>query len=230
VVGSAGPLRSATRRIFLVLPALCVAACSMRSCAEPAGLAPDLSPVLKGPDGVEYYLLDRGRFKAYYDASGRLQRIEYDSNGDGRPDVIAYHDGAKSPHLLEIDENFDGKIDRWEDYDPSGILVKVGVSRRGTERPDMWTFPGPGGLPARKEYDDNGDGLVDRVEIYTAGQLVKVELDTSGDGQMHRWQEWRDGHLLTEEFDIDGDGKPDRRIRYAKNGRIEVIEKIPHER
>jgi hypothetical protein len=217
-------------RSFLGLLALALAGCSSRSCAGPAGLPQDLSPVLKGPDGVEYYLLDRGRYKAYYDASGRLQRIEYDSNGDGRPDIIAHHDGAKSPHLLEIDENFDGKIDRWEDYDPAGRLIKVGVSRRGIERPDMWLFPGPDGLPARKEYDDNGDGLIDRVEIFDHGQLVRVELDTSGDGRMHRWQEWQNGHLQAEEFDIDGDGKPDRRIRYAKNGRIEVIEKIAHDR
>jgi hypothetical protein len=105
-------------------------------------------------------------------------------------------------------------------------LIKVGVSRRGTEMPDMWIYPGPGGLPARKDYADKGDGRIDRVELYEAGQLTHVEFDTSGDGKMHRWQDWKDGHLQSESFDIDGDGRPDRRILYARNGRIESIETI----
>jgi hypothetical protein len=215
------------RRAALLALLIGIGGCGPRSCNpyRPADLT-----MLKGPDGQEYYLLDRGPYKAYYDTWGRLQRIEYDSNGDGRPDIIAYHDGAKSPHLLEIDEDFDGKVDRWEDYDPSGVLVKVGVSRHGTERPDMWVFPGPGGMPARKEYDDNGDGFVDRVELFENGQLVQVQLDTDGDHRMDRWQTWEDGHLVSEDLDTDGDGQPDRRIRYAKNGKILSVEPLPHAR
>ncbi len=217
-----------TRRGTLAFAMLIVLlGCGPRSCNP---YRPHDLSVLKGPDGKEYYLLDRGRYKAYYDAWGRLQRIEYDSNGDGRPDIIAYHDGAKLPHLLEIDEDFDGKVDRWEDYDPSGVLIKVGVSRSGTQRPDMWVFPGPGGLPVRKEYADNGDGYVNRVELYKNGQLVRVELDTDGDHRMDRWQEWEGGRLVSEELDTDGDGQPDRRIKYGPNGKILSIEHLPRGR
>src|SRR5690348_6393835 len=86
------------RRPTILLPAvLLLAACGGRG-----GLPPERPPVVKGPDGTEYLLLDRGKYKGFYDRWGRLQRIEYDSNGDGKPYVIAYHDGAKSPHQLAI--------------------------------------------------------------------------------------------------------------------------------
>ena len=37
---------------------------------------------------------EEAAYKAFYDSGGRLARIEYDSNGDGKPDYIAHHDGA----------------------------------------------------------------------------------------------------------------------------------------
>jgi hypothetical protein len=182
---------------------------------------------MTGPDGREYYLLDRGPYKAFYDSWGRLQRIEYDSNGDGKPDHIAFHDGEKSPHLLEVDEDFDSHIDRWEEYDPRGVLTRVGLSRRGSDRPDFWIVPGPDGLtPARKEYDENGDGQVDRVELLKDGLVVQIQVDADRDGRMDRWQNFSGGRLTSEELDTDGDGKPDRRIRYGDKGRVVALERI----
>src|SRR5690242_2123277 len=120
-------------------PALAFALLACAGCGGRGGNPPEVPPLLQGSDGREYRRVERGRYKAYYDAWGRLDRIEYDQNGDGRPDHIAHHDGAKSPHLIEIDEDFDGTIDRWEDYDRAGALVKIGASRHG-HGPDVWTF------------------------------------------------------------------------------------------
>ena len=65
---------------------------------------PERPTRFKGADGATYYLLDRGQYKAFYDAYGKLQRLEYDSNNDGKTDVWAHHNGAKVPGLLEIDD------------------------------------------------------------------------------------------------------------------------------
>src|SRR5262245_8296785 len=129
-------------------------------CGGRGGRPPEKPPTLRGPDGREYHLLERGPYKAYYDAWGRLQRIDYDADGDGRPDHIAHHDGARTPRLIEVDEDRDGLVDRWESYE-QGRLVKVGLSRRGGA-PDVWLFPQPDGGQARREYDEDGDGRVDR--------------------------------------------------------------------
>jgi hypothetical protein len=178
-----------------------------------------------GPDGKQYYLLDKGAYKAFYNAWGRLERLQYDSNGDGRADVVAYHRGAKLPSLLEVDADFDGKVDRWEDYDASGRLVKVGTALRGSG-PDNWTYPGPGELPAKREYDADRDGRIEKVEVYSGGRVTRVELDADGDGRADRWQSWRAGRLQSEELDSDADGRPDRRLRYGARGRIEAVERI----
>jgi hypothetical protein len=213
-------MKSRLRGLMACAWALCAAACGGRG-----GRPPEVPALIKGPDGREYRLIERGRYKAYYDAWGRLERIEYDQNGDGRTDHIAHHDGAKSPRLIEIDEDFDGSIDRWEDYDAAGTLVKVGASRRG-RGPDVWSFPGPDSLPARKEYDDDGDGRIDRVEILQAGRIARVELDADRDGRIDRWQEWRDGRLVSEDLDTDRDGRPDRRLHYTSSGGVARLERL----
>ena len=195
------------------------------ACGGHGGQAPRSPPRVKGPDGKDYYLLDKGPYKAYYDAWGRLERFDYDSNGDGKPDVVAYHRGAKLPSLLEIDSDFDGATDRWEDYDAAGRLVKVGTSQRGPG-PDTWTYPGPGEQPSRREHDADHDGRIEKVESYRAGRVARVELDGDADGRIDRWQSWAAGRLETEELDTDGDGRPDRRLRYGAQGRIQAVERL----
>ena len=51
--------------------------------------------------------------KAEYDDRGKLQKIEYDRNNDGRIDAWGYMDGARVVRV-EVDENGDGQVDRWE--------------------------------------------------------------------------------------------------------------------
>ena len=195
------------------------------ACGGRGGLPPEIPPLVKGQDGREYRLVEKGPYKAFYDTWGRLDRIDYDQNGDGRADHIAHHDGAKTPHLIEVDEDFDGKVDRWEDYDKDGALVKVGTSRHG-KGPDLWVIPGPGGALAGKEYDDDRDGKIDRVETLDGGRIVKVEIDADRDGRMDRWQEWRGGRLASEDLDTNGDGKPDRRLRYDATGSVRSLEPL----
>jgi hypothetical protein len=215
---------TAAGRALPFLLALLAAACAGQ-CGARGGLPPKRPPLFDGPDGRKYYLLDRGPYKAFYDPAGRLQRIEYDSNGDGRADQIAHHNGERHARLLEVDEDFDGLVDRWEDYDAEGRLVKVGASRGG-RRPDVWVFRGADGQPRRKEYDEDGDGRTDRAEELVAGRVVHVELDTDRDGRIDRWQEWPQGRLSEERIDTDADGRPDRRLRYGARGQVIALEPL----
>ena len=220
-------MRSATRSLLVML-LVASAACAGRSCTTQ-----DASPFpgwrrVKGADGQEYRLVERGAYRAYYDPAGRLQRIEYDSNGDGRPDHFAHHDGAPRARLLEVDTSFDGKINRWEHYDSEGRLVKVGSSTLG-ERPERWAHLGNDGLPVKVEHDADRDGNVERVEVLLNGRLVRVEVDADRDGRLDRWQDWHSGVLAFEDLDTDGDGKPDRRLRYGTSGEVETLEPLKHE-
>jgi EF hand domain-containing protein len=206
-------------RVPLLLLAVTSLACTGRSCS---GGGPEL-PWVTGKDGRAYRLLDKGQYKAYYDAAGALQKIEYDSTGNGHPEQIDYHDGLPRPKRSEFDTNKDGKIDRWEEYDAAGRLVKLATSRVG-DRPDKWITFDQNGLPTRIEYDTNGNGRVDRTELLEAGQIVRVEIDADGDGRVDRWQTWQAGKLVSEDLDTDHDGKPDRRLRYGPHGEVLALE------
>jgi hypothetical protein len=184
-------------------------------------------PTITGPDGKEYILLARGPHQPTYDEKGALDRIEYDRNGDGKPDQVARHYGQRIPTLVENDDDFDGQPDHWVYYDSAGLLVKVGSSRKGGTKPDFWVYSGPDGKATKQEYDDDGDGRVERVEILTDGRVTGVEVDADRDGKIDRWQNWQAGRLVSEDLDTDGDGKPDRRLRYSPKGEVVGLEPLP---
>ena len=223
MAGSRAPHRSHLRGVLLLVVLAC-GGCAGQ-CGARGGLPPARPPLVTGPDGRTYHLVGKGPYKAFYDRWGRLQRLEYDANGDGRADQVAHHDGARTPRTIEVDEDYDGVVDRWEDYDAAGKLARVGTSRRG-KGPDVWTSAGPDGQPSRKEYDEDGDGKPDRVESLRDGAVAGVEIDQDRDGRTDRWQSWKGGKMTAEELDTDRDGKPDRRVRYGANGNVLGLDRI----
>lgn len=215
-----------TTRSVAILGLLFAAACGDRACGGRGGLPPKPLPLVKDPDGSLHYLLDRGEYKGYYDLSGEVARVEYDSNRDGRADYLAHYGPGRQVRLLEVDEDHDAWIDRWEHYDPGNTLVKVGRWRRTKGKADIWRFPGEDGLPVRIEYDEDGDGRVDRVEVLQEARPVRIEIDSDRDGRMDRWQVWQKGRLTAEELDTRGTGKADRRLVYGPAGNILRVERV----
>lgn len=209
-------------RRHLLLPAALFAAAG---CGGQGNDPPVPPPILKGPDGQRRHVLDRGRYRALYDRWGRLERIEHDSNGDGRPDRILRHDGAKSPRRVEIDADFDGRMDRYEDFTPEGVLHRYSVLE-ADGRPRLWTAVAADGSPLRYEYDQDADGRTERAEVVVGGRVGRVELDTDRDGRVDRWQEWENGRVSAESLDTDADSRPDRRLRYGPDGRILRVEPV----
>ena len=213
-------------RIAPVLGASLLAASCAGQCGARGGLPPPRPPTVKGPDGQKYHLVDKGPYKAFYDAWGRLQRIEYDSNGDGRADHIALHAGKRNPHRIDVDADFDGRTDRWEVYDEEGRLQKVGTARAPGEAPDLWTTADAAGAAARLEHDADGDGVIERTEVMRGGRVAEVLVDSDRDGRMDRWQRWEQGRLVSEDLDTNGDGTADRTVRYDPRGKVIALEPI----
>jgi hypothetical protein len=71
--------------------------------------------------------------KVYDKQTGRLTRLSYDTNKNGRIDTECYMDGTRVVRI-ELDRDEDGKVERWEYYGPDQTLEKVGISRANDAR------------------------------------------------------------------------------------------------
>ena len=146
---------------------------------------------------------------AYDKASGRLTRLEYDANGDGKIDTWGYMDGMRVVRV-EVDEDGDGKIDRWEYHSGSALPG-------GTQGSVDKTIE-------RIERATHHDGKVSRWERFEKGALVHVEEDTDGDGLVDKWEDYTAGTLTLMALDTQHRGKPDRRLVYLADGTFDHIE------
>jgi len=157
----------------------------------------------------------------YDSRTGRLQRLKYDSKGDGKIDTVSYMDGARVVKI-EIDQDGDGKVDRWEYYGADQKLEKIGLSRAGDGKEDAWSYPDASGAIVRVEISGRRDGKISRIERYTRNTLVAAEEDGDGDGRMDKWETYDGDRLASVAFDTTHRGTPDRRLVYAANGGVRV--------
>jgi hypothetical protein len=162
-----------------------------------------------------------------YDQTGRLTRLAYDRNGDGKPDTWGYMDGSRVVRV-EVDEDGDGKVDRWE-YHTGDAATRPnaggGASGRGAEGADA----GDGVDPTleRIERATRHDGKVSRREYFDHGVLTRIEEDTDGDGQIDKWETYSNGTLAEMALDTKKRGRPDRRLVYRPDGSLSRIEADP---
>ena len=150
----------------------------------------------------------QGRVEPSYDqATGKLTRLAYDSNNDGKHDTWAFMDGARLVRL-EADENQDGRIDRWEFYRADAT--------KGAKQP-----------PERIERSTRFDDKISRREFFENGVMVRVEEDTDANGKIDKWETYSGGTLVMLALDTQGRGKPDRRLVYKADGSLDKIEADP---
>ena len=156
------------------------------------------------------------RVQAVYDkATGKLSELTVNALKDGRPNVFSYMDGARIIRI-EIDNDEDGEIDRWEYYGDDRKLQKVGFSRLSDGKVDAWSFPAADGTIAKVEVSTKRDGRVNRTEFHEKGNLLRAEEDTDGDGRVDRWETYNAGVLASVSFDTLKSGKANYTINYAK--------------
>jgi len=158
--------------------------------------------------------------KSEYNESGRLTRLTYDRNGDGKIDTFGYMDGSRVVRI-EVDENGDGKIDRWEYHaDPKGSNGSAGST--GTSAADAVDV-----TLERIDRATKFDGKVSRREYFEHGVLTRIEEDTDGDGKTDKWETYSAGTLAIMAIDTKARGIPDRRLIYQPDGTLNRIETDP---
>lgn len=85
----------------------------------------DGAPSRRLPAG--YRLVQKDLFQALYGPDGRIVRLLYDRNRDGRAEsVVVYWPNGK-PQRGELDTDEDGAVDRWEHFLTDGTLDRVDV-------------------------------------------------------------------------------------------------------
>lgn len=149
------------------------------------------------------------RLQTEYDDSGKLTRLTYDRDGDGKTDAWGFMDGSRVVRV-EVDENGDGTPDTWEYH---SATVAGGRAAGGTDR-----------TVQRVERATQFDGRVTRREYFDGGVLTRVQEDTDGDGKDDKWETYVNGALATMALDTSGRGTPDRRFVYAADGELLRIE------
>ena len=184
------------------------------------------------------FVRGNARIQGHYGRQdGKLERLTYDSNNDGKTDTWAYTSAAVIARI-EIDADADGKVDRWEYYTPGQTLEKVGFSRGNTGTPDAWAFQGADGTISRMDIAGPCPrapidtlpaaaaaplgAVVTRREFYAGGGVVRAQDDANCDGQVDKWETFQDGALTVVAFDTTGRGTPDWRIVYARDGSAHV--------
>jgi hypothetical protein len=159
----------------------------------------------------------------YDPLTGKLQQMKSDTNGNGKVDTVSHMDGTRVVRI-DVDNDEDGKVDRWEYYDADQRLEKIGTSRANDGKEDAWLHAAADGTVQRVDVSTRRDGKVDRIEFYERDALVRAEEDSDADGKPDKWETYDTGRLAVVAFDTLHRGTPDRRFVYGVDGtaRFEV--------
>lgn len=169
---------------------------------------------------LRYYLTTPGAVVA-----GSIQ--ESDQNGDGKTDAIyRYPLGGGFANVVELDNNFDGRMDVKTYFDESGIPT-------GDEADD--DFNGSfesrssfrSGVRQTLETDSDGDGAIDHVWRYVHGVPVSEDI-MDENGLLIRTNYLERGLVTRSEIDLDRDGFQETRRTFDRFGEVVASEVIAH--
>ena len=107
-----------------------------------------------------------------------------DSNNDGKPDqwYSMENDAVK---YLEMDRNYDGKVDYIADYGEDGKLIKEELDFNYDGKMDDFYYYNEDGVLSREEIDSNFDGKPDIwIYLYKGIYIKKYEKDKNFDGRV----------------------------------------------
>jgi hypothetical protein len=157
---------------------------------------------------------------------------EYDTSGDGRPDVrkvfLPLGAGVDSRLVMicrETDVNGDGTKDVIRYYDDDGRTLREESDRDFDGKMDL-ILVFQDGKVVREELDENRDGKVDTKLFLDGGKVFRAERDLKGRStadkwQPDRWEYYEQGRMVRMGTDLDGDSRVDRWDRDADYKRPE---------
>jgi hypothetical protein len=166
---------------------------------------------------------------SYDPKTGKLTTLAVDSNRNGKVDTVSHMDGARIVRI-EVDQDENGQVDRWDFYGPDKKLERVGFSRQNDGVMDAVAYYQSEGVLTRMEVSTRRDGTFDRIERYVDGRLVEAAEDTDADGRPDKWDQYARSSSTTEDvviataFDDSKSGRPERRFVYGVNGAIARVE------
>ncbi len=147
---------------------------------------------------------------------------EYDTSGDGVPDVRRVFRRVGDPPLVrlvltcrEADLNGDGIKDVVRFYNDEGRPLREEADRDFDGQIDTITYFQDGRV-VRQELDENGDGRVDtKIFFDDDGSPLRAERDLAGrstatEWHPDRWEYFEHGRMVRMGTDLDGDGRVDR--------------------
>lgn len=167
------------------------------------------------------------RPRPVYDAKTRqLQRLDWDSDGDGRVEQRTYFVNGTATRT-EVDVDRDDRVDRWEYVDATAKVVLVGSSSANDGIEDTWIWTVDASGEVRIDRAQYRDRVIDRREFLRQDALIRAEEDANRDGSIDKWEMWNDGELNEAAFDTRlTTGRPDRRLVYER-GRFAYMETDP---
>lgn len=114
------------------------------------------------------------------------KEIRIDRNYDGVAERTEIYDNKGFIQRVEVDSDADGKIDEWISYE-KGVVVKGEKDLNRDGKADTAMIYDGKGVIIRTESDTNGDGKIDEWVYYANGVPVKAEKDTNNDGKIDTW-------------------------------------------
>lgn len=166
----------------------------------------------------------RDRTEIYVD--GRLNRIDYDANNDGRYDTTDQV-GQDGRVLLRLtDRDWNSIPEHWEQLDARGRRTASWDDTNQDSAPEIFRAFDPAGRITEEGADRNGDGLYEVNRIFNtrwpAGSPpVRIERDDNRDGIFERRESYtRDGVLRAVNVDTDRDGVRDHLTLLDAQGRV----------
>ena len=123
-------------------------------------------------------------------ATGRLRRLSFDENQNGRNNAVGVMDGARLERI-EVDTDENGTADYWEFFD-EGVLTRVEEDTNRDGRVDKWetyrslanhSAGDPPSIVSTVAFDDAHRGTPTRILVFADnGAVERVEIDPDGDG------------------------------------------------
>ena len=142
-------------------------------------------------------------------AGGRMVCIEIDMNFDGRVDITRFFEADGTTVLREEhDYDFDGRLDEIAYY-AGGVIRRKELDTTFDHRVDTWMWC-EAGFVSRAQRDRHNRGRADVWETYAEGMLSEAHYDDNNDGRVEKWEFFRNGTLVEVRYDLDNNGEADR--------------------
>ncbi len=133
---------------------------------------------LSSQASASYKVIKRDRLKAFYNDRGELFKIEIDTNGDGKTDLVKL---VKNGKVYEVkrDSDHNGSFDSTI-YFKHGRVVRIEKDTNNDGRPDVFLYFRHGKLIEKKE-DRNHDRKIDYVLDKKNNGIAIEKIDTNHD-------------------------------------------------